>query len=251
MCGIADEPFWPFAELLLHLAHLGAREVPELDRDLVEHRRHQRQRVHEGGVAIALHDLGRGRLEADAEPRADRLFHGGIEVGEGADGAGDLADGRLVDGPREPLARAVAAHSCRTSSFSPKVVGSAWIAVGATDARRVLVLERARGAAPASARSQPASSRSPGVADLQRERGVDHVARRHPEVDEARVGADVLGDVGQERDHVVAHLALDLGDARRRRSRRARGSSRAAPRGSRRARQHFADGESRRAASAR
>ena len=33
-------------------------------------------------------------------------------------------------------------------------------------------------------------------------------------MDEARVRADVLGDAGEERDHVVLHLALDLGDAR-------------------------------------
>ena len=35
-----------------------------------------------------------------------------------------------------------------------------------------------------------------------------------PVVDEARIGTDVLGDAGGERDHVVLHLALDLGDAR-------------------------------------
>jgi hypothetical protein len=33
-------------------------------------------------------------------------------------------------------------------------------------------------------------------------------------VDEARVGTDLLGDAGEERDDVVLHLALDLGNAR-------------------------------------
>src|SRR5438045_4053532 len=33
-------------------------------------------------------------------------------------------------------------------------------------------------------------------------------------MNEARLGADVLGEARQERDHVVLHLALDLVDAR-------------------------------------
>ncbi len=47
---------------------------------------------------------------------------------------------------------------------------------------------------------------------LHREGGVEHVARGHPLVHEARLGADMLGEVGQERDHVVVGLALDLVD---------------------------------------
>ena len=39
LCGIADEPFWPVAERLLDLAHLGAREVADLEREPVERRR--------------------------------------------------------------------------------------------------------------------------------------------------------------------------------------------------------------------
>ena len=52
------------------------------------------------------------------------------------------------------------------------------------------------------------------IADLERERGVERVARGHPEVQPARRLAHRLRDLREERDHVVAHLALDLGHAR-------------------------------------
>ena len=114
---------------------------------------------------------------------------------------------------RARRARARRIASCSTSSFRPKVVGSAWIPWRAPDARRGLVFERA---APQRGERRVAigEQQVAGGADLERERGVDHVARRHAVVDEARVGTDVLGDAGGERDHVVLHLALDLGDAR-------------------------------------
>ena len=57
-----------------------------------------------------------------------------------------------------------------------------------------------------------------GLCQLHREAGVEHVARGHALVDEARLGADMLGEVGQKGDHVVMGLALDLVDARRPRS---------------------------------
>jgi hypothetical protein len=53
------------------------------------------------------------------------------------------------------------------------------------------------------------------AAGLQRQRGVEHVGRRHPEVEPARRLARELLDVGEERDDVVARRRLDLEDARR------------------------------------
>ncbi len=79
------------AELLLHLAHLRAREVTQLDGDLLARRCDQRERADERRVAVALHHLRGGGLETDAEPRAHRLFDRGRQVGERADRAGDLA----------------------------------------------------------------------------------------------------------------------------------------------------------------
>ncbi len=56
-----------------------------------------------------------------------------------------------------------------------------------------------------------------GAGELHVEAGVEHVGGGHALVDEARLGADDLGQVGQEGDDVVLDLALDLVDARRRR----------------------------------
>ena len=48
---------------------------------------------------------------------------------------------------------------------------------------------------------------------LHRKAGVEHVARGHSLVHKTRLGADMLGEIGQKRDDVVAGLALDLVDA--------------------------------------
>ena len=53
-----------------------------------------------------------------------------------------------------------------------------------------------------------------GAHELHVEAGVEHVGRGHALVHEARLGADDLGEVGEEGDDVVLDLALDLIDAR-------------------------------------
>jgi len=44
--------------------------------------------------------------------------------------------------------------------------------------------------------------------------GVEYVARGHALMREARFGSHMLGEAGEEGDHVVLDLALDLVDAR-------------------------------------
>ena len=53
-----------------------------------------------------------------------------------------------------------------------------------------------------------------GAHELHGEAGVEHVGRGHALVHEARLGADDLGEMGEEGDDVVLGLALDLVDAR-------------------------------------
>ena len=181
-------------------------------------------------MAVALHDLRGGRLEADPEPRAHRLLHRGRQVRERADGARDLADRGLLERAREP--HALAAHLLGEHEQLEAERGGLGVhAVGAADARRVLELARAPHEHAAQAldarREEP-----PRVADLERERGVEHVARGDAVVHVARVGADRAPRASvSERDHVVAHALLDLGDARRIDRRLARGSPRAPRRG--------------------
>ena len=52
-----------------------------------------------------------------------------------------------------------------------------------------------------------------GAGELDVEAGVEHVGGGHPLMHEARLGADDLGEVGEEGDDVVLGLALDLVDA--------------------------------------
>ena len=52
-----------------------------------------------------------------------------------------------------------------------------------------------------------------GLGELDGKAGVEHVGRGHALVDEARLRPDVLGQIGQEGDHVVLGFALDLVDS--------------------------------------
>ncbi len=85
-------------------------------------------------------------------------------------------------------------------------------AVAAADGRRVFMLE----GAPLQRRQQRieiGQQQIRRVLQLHRKSGVEHVARGHALMHEPRLGADMFGEVGQERDHVVMRLALDLVDA--------------------------------------
>ena len=78
LCGIADEPF-ATAERLLDLAHLGAREMPDLDCEALERRRDERERGQHLGVPVALQDLRRARRRLEPEALAgDPLDLGSI-----------------------------------------------------------------------------------------------------------------------------------------------------------------------------
>ena len=201
------------AELLLDLAHLGARQVAELDGELLEARGDQRERREQRGVAIALHDLGGHRLEADAEPRADRRLHVRREVREGADGAGDLSDRGLGERAREP--RLLAPHLLvEHEQLEPEGGRLGVHAVGAADAGRVPELERAAPQHVAHARRRPRAAARPRRGSASASAVSSVSLEVMPKCSQRAGSAHRLGDLRQERDHVVAHLALDLGHAR-------------------------------------
>ena len=70
LCGIALEPFWPGAERLLDLAHLGALEVADLGREALQPGAGERDRLQQLGVAVARDDLGGDRLGRRARARS-------------------------------------------------------------------------------------------------------------------------------------------------------------------------------------
>ena len=134
-----------------------------------------------------------------------------VDVGEGADRAGDRAGGDLRSRRASALpgARELGVGQRQLQAEGGRLGVDA---VAAADRRRELVLE----GAPLQRRQQRVDVREQDVgraAELHREAGVEDVGRGHALVQEARLRADDLGDVGQEGDDVVLHLALDLVDA--------------------------------------
>ena len=126
-----------FAEVLLRLANLGALQVADLDGELVERAADERKGGDVGSMAIALNDLrgyGRG-LEAEA--LADSFFLLGLEMAEGTDGAGELADAHVFSGGME--AGQVALHlGVPVQQLESERGGLGVNAVSATDGRGVL-----------------------------------------------------------------------------------------------------------------
>ena len=199
-------------ERLGGLADLGALQMADLGREALDAAGDDRERGEERGVAVARDHLGRDRLRREAEPRGDLGLDRRVDVGEGADRARDRA-GRDLGARRlqaPPVARELGVEARELEAEGDRLGVHA---VRAADAGRVLVLERA----PAQRREQlveAGQQQVGGLGELAGEGGVEQVGRGHAEMQIARLGADHLLDVGQERDHVVARDRLDLLDPR-------------------------------------
>ena len=87
-----------FAEELFGFADFGALQVADFGGDLVERAGDDGQRGDVGGVAVALDHLRRDGGGFQSQPLADALFELGAEVGEGADGSGELAHAHVFGG---------------------------------------------------------------------------------------------------------------------------------------------------------
>ena len=213
LCGIADEPFWPlpngsstspisvFCRPRISSANFSS------DAAVMASAREQLR------VPVALDDLRRDRRRlAGRAARTRRASIDGSQVGEGADGARDLAD---ADGRRGRGARA----RCRARSPRTRARASG----RRSSARRA---RRASGRSSASAGAPRRASRTASasavevrqdqvarLAHLERLRGVDDVRRGEAEVQPARRRPDLLGHRRRERDDVVLRRLLDLLDA--------------------------------------
>ena len=104
LCGIAEEPFWPLGEELLRLQHLGALQVADFGGEPLDRRGDHAERREIHGVAVARDDLRRDRLDAQAHRLGDMRFDARIDLGEGADRAGDRAGRDFLARGNEPLA---------------------------------------------------------------------------------------------------------------------------------------------------
>ena len=164
-------------------------------------------------MAVARDDLGGDGLRRQPERARDMRLDARIDIGEGADGAGDGAGRDLVARAFQPR-RARAELGIGEGQLQPEGGRLGMDAVRAADGRRELVLEGAALQRRLSSASTSASRRSAARVELHAEAGVEHVGGGQPQVNEARLRADDLGKVRQEGDDVVLDLALDGVDAR-------------------------------------
>jgi hypothetical protein len=163
-------------------------------------------------VAVARDHLGRDWLGGQAHLLGDVLFDARVDVGERADGAGDGAGGDFLACRDQPLLAAVEL-GISLREFQTEGHGLGVDRVRTADRRRHLVLE----GAPLQRREQGidvVDENVGGADELHVEAGVEHVRRGHALMHEARFGSDDLGQMRQERDHVVLRLAFDLVDPR-------------------------------------
>ena len=197
-------------ERLLRLEDFGALEIPDLERDLLERGREERERAHELGVPVALDDLGGDRLRDEPELAADLLLDVGVDVSEGPHRARDLPDPHGLLGP--PQALEVSARlGMPEGRLEPEGGRLGVDAVGAADHQRLLVGEGEPAERLAEA-LEAVEQQVGGALELERERGVDDVRRRQPQVDEPGVRADGLLELGEKGDDVVARGGLELVD---------------------------------------
>src|SRR3954452_6565659 len=200
----------PRAERLLGLADLGALEVADLGREALEPGAGESDRLQQRRVAVARDDLGRHRLGRERQARE----HARLEVGVGravrADGAAQRADRRLCERLAQPLRVALGLER-EPGELDAERRRLGLHAVGAPDAHRLDVLARALGQR-ADELLGAGDDDLAGGADLERQRGVEHVGRRQPEVDPAARRAGALAEHVDERGDVVVGDALALLD---------------------------------------
>ena len=204
--------FLPLGEELFGFQNLGPLHVADFDGDVFDGGGDHPQRGKECGVTVAGDDLRADRLGLKAKLCADMLFHRRVDIGECAHRTGNRAGGNL--GPCGPQTGQVAVHFGVEAGKGQAHGGRLGVdAVAAADAHRILVLERAafqRGQQTFHIGDQDVR----GAHQLNIERGVEHIRRRHALMNKARlVIADDLGQMGQKGDDVMFGHGLDLVDA--------------------------------------
>ena len=224
------------AERLLDLAHLGALQVPDLERERLDRRAERRARVHHLGVAVAGEHLRRGhRLAArGARTRTARRTGSTFEYVPTAPDSLPTA----IDVARPAQALPIPAHLHAPRARASRRTSSARRGCRACGRPSACRGTRAPGAAiAASSRAAAGDDHVERARHLQRERGVDDVARREAVVDPpAGRRADALLHDVDERGDVVVGDASRVRGPRRRRMPRVRAPSRAARPGRHRAR---------------
>ena len=224
LCGIADEPFWPAAERLLHLAAPRCgRDGGSRSRSARATARAERERGEEVGVPVARDDLRRGRLRHRARAARRRPAPPrGRRRRTTPTAPESLPDAASPSSARSSRSRSRSSSNAQPASLAPNVIGSAWTPCVRPTIDRVAVLLRpSRRPRRGTARARRESS-TPASRDLERQRRVEHVRGRQPVVEPTPGSAEPLGDGVDERGDVVLGPLLDLGHALGRRRHGAR-----------------------------
>ena len=198
-------------EKFLGLADLCALQVADLDGQPLDRRGDHGERDEECGVAVARDDLGRDRLRFQAKLFRNVSLHARVDIGEGADGAGDFRRRDLGARSDEPLP-AAGEFGIGIGELQPEGGRLGMDAVAAADGDGVLMLDGAalqRGEQGIEVGKEDVG----GPDELDVQASVQDVRRSHALMHEARFRAYMLGKAGQERDDVVLDLALDGVDA--------------------------------------
>src|SRR5712664_525963 len=134
--------FLPLGEGFLHLSHLGALQVSNLGRELLDRRAQNRQGCEKLGMPVSLDDLVGGRSGREAEPPAHVLFHIRWKVSERPDRYGDFAHRHRFLGSQQArlVALKLVVPDCQFVSEGDRL---RMHAMAAPDHQRPFVLERA------------------------------------------------------------------------------------------------------------
>ena len=96
-------PFLAAAERLCGLGDLGAREVPDLERESLDRRRDERERRQQLGMPVARDDLGRDGLGLQSEAFAGDSLQLRIARRVSSDRTGELSDPHSLECAGQPL----------------------------------------------------------------------------------------------------------------------------------------------------
>ena len=141
--GIADDPFWPGAERLLDLAHLGALEVADLGREPLHAGARERDRLEQLRVAVAGDDLGGDRLGSRPSRASTRASKSGGCVAYVPTAPEIAPTDAWEKACAKPLRVAVRLEG-EAGELDAEGRGLGVHAVRAPDAQRLAVLARAR-----------------------------------------------------------------------------------------------------------
>ncbi len=133
----------PLAEIFLRLQHLGPLQMPDLGGQPLHRACHHSERGEILRVAVARDHLRGDRLWLQPELLRHIGLHAGVDMGEGAHGAGDGAGAHLLLRRLEPFSGASELR-IGISELEPEGGGLGMDAVAAPDRGGVLVLEGAR-----------------------------------------------------------------------------------------------------------